>query len=52
MPAIVFYNNSVSVSITLYNANNGGVSSLKEAIWLDDFSFFLLIVFHIVVRSL
>jgi len=38
-------------SLSLYNANNGGVSSLKDAVRLEDFSLFLLIVFRI-VRSL
>jgi hypothetical protein len=52
MPAIVFYSNSVGVSVMLYNVNNNRVSSLKEAIQLDDFSLFLLIVFCIVVCSL
>jgi hypothetical protein len=46
------YGNSVSVSVMPCNVNNNRVSSLKEAIWLDDFSLFLLMVFHIVVRSL
>jgi hypothetical protein len=52
MPAIVFYGSSVSVFVMLYNVNNDRVSSLKEAVRLDDFSLFLLIVFRIVVRSL
>ena len=34
------------------NTNNSKVSSFKEAIQLDDFSFFLLIVFYIIVYSL
>jgi hypothetical protein len=51
IPAIIFYRSSVGVSVTPCNANNGGVSSVKEAVRLDDFSLFLLIVFRIVVRS-
>jgi hypothetical protein len=36
----------------LCNANNGGVSSISEAVGLEDFSLFLLVAFRIVVRSL
>ena len=52
MLAIVFYSNSVGVFVMLYNINNNRVSSFKEAIRLNDFSLFLLIVFRIIVYSL
>jgi hypothetical protein len=36
----------------LCDSDNGGISSLREVVRLDDFSLFLLMDFRIMVRSL